>query len=196
MIELLRAKRNGAVEPSAHLPSNEWFELYYAELERRLSYFPRDYVHAVNTAVRELHPVCDRIADFAGSQPRTPQSERRALGWDFYCHSLRGMVLSVVALSWHCLGFDPGCPIDVARDLLDFLRKEGPKSPRDIQRKVSALNADQRDAVLKRLREEGLVTIDGKTVTATSFPDFVSSLHSDTRLPFPPNCWQVAREAK
>lgn len=193
---LLDGERGSTVEPSPHLPTNEWFAPYYDDLRRRLAHLPHDFAYAVNTTLRELLPVCERIARFAGRNTKASPLELDALRLDLFSHTLRGMVLSVISLSWHCRGFDPGCPLPTARALLNHLRKEGPTSLRDLQRKIPALNSDQRDEVLGRLKAEGLVKLEGKTVTATNFQEFVHALHSDDKLPHPPNLWQVALEAK
>ena len=194
LVRLFTLKRFGAVMPSPRLPDNEWVKRCDVDLRRRLAHLPSDYSHAVNTAVRELLPISERLAYFAGCESKANLAEVVALGMDFFGHALQGMAISIAGLAWHCLGFDPGCPLKVARDLLTQLRQQGPATLRDLLRKVPSLKATQRDLVLDRMVAENLVRIEGKIVTATRFPDFVSSLYSEQRFCRLPNIWQEVRD--
>ena len=88
----------------------------------------------------------------------------------------------MAALAWHCLGFDPGCPRKKALKALSDLRTRGPMSHSEILRSAH-LKKEERDLMLERLAAEDLIRVDGKTVTATTFDEFVAALHTRPELP-------------
>jgi hypothetical protein len=67
--------------------------------------------------------------------------------------------------------------------VLGDLRGNGPLSRNEIRRKHHLESKQQRDVVLERLAGEDLVRIDGQTVTAATFGEFVTALYSRPGLP-------------
>ena len=120
------------------------------------------------------------------------EGEIAALFWDLQAQALRGIVLSVAALAWHGLGFDPGCSRDVALKVLGLLREKGPMTLRDLQRNARLQSVEVRDALLERLAGEDLVRVEAKTVTAATCAEFVQALHDRLEFPPPANCWAAA----
>ena len=99
-------------------------------------------------------------------------------------HTLRGLVLSVTGLAWHGLGFDAGCPPSKTLKVLQRLRDEGAMTMSDLLRR-NHLKKGERDVLVDRFAEENLVRVDGKTVTATSYLEFVTALYARADLPAP-----------
>lgn len=170
-----------SISPS--LPENEWCQAYQSYLWKRLERLPLPYRHPVMSTVHQLKGVCNHIVNGIHASNPATEKELARLMCLLYGHTLRGITLSVAALAWHGLGFAPGCSIDRARKLLRHLRDAGTMSLRDIQRQVGFKSAQDRDELITRLSKEGLVVLDGKTVTAVSWSDFISSLHADSRFP-------------
>lgn len=181
-----RSARCLPVFASSRLPNSDWVSAYEAALRRRLQTLPGDYEFAVLQTVRQLDGVCDRIANFAG-EGKVGLMERVALCRDLYQHTLRGMVLGVVALSWHGPGLYLGPEAESLRDeafkLLRFLRNHGPASKSAILQRCH-LKKRQRDLLLERFSAEDLVQVDGTTVSATTYSEFVRALYE--RKEFPP----------
>ena len=68
--------------------------------------------------------------------------------------------------------------------VVNFIRKEGTVTKSDLLlAKGARVDAATRDVLLERLAAEDLVRIDGKTITATSFEEFVAALHLRPELP-------------
>jgi hypothetical protein len=76
-----------------------------------------------------------------------------------------------------------GCPREKAVKVLGDLRTNGPLSRSEIRRKHHLESKQQRDIVLERLAAEDLVRINGQTVTAATFEEFVTALYSHPGLP-------------
>lgn len=178
------------VEASLRLPPIDWFEHYQTVLRKRLSKLPGAYEFAILQAVHQLGGVCEQIAAQAAKETKDSQKERFALSWDLHSHVLRGIVIGIVGLAWHGLGFDPGCLQQKALKVLGDLREKGPMSQSDLLRSAH-LQKDARDALLHSLAAEGLVRVDGKQVFATTYSEFVQALYARTEFPEPANCWAV-----
>jgi hypothetical protein len=100
--------------------------------------------------------------------------------WPFV--AFRGLVISVVGLAYHGLGFDPGCSHAEAVALLRHLRERGPLSRRDLQLRFQSFTATQRDRVLERMAAERLIDLDARKVAAVPLADFIRSLHAQPEL--------------
>ena len=180
------------------LPASNWVADYQTALRRRLKMLPAPYEFAVLQAVHQLDGVCDRIVNFAGGS-EAGLEERVALCRDLYQHALRGMVLGVVGLSWHGPGLHlapESEPLRVkALKLLKYLRKNGATSKGVILQNCH-LKKHQRDNLLQQLAAEDLVRVDGATVTATTFSEFVRALHEREEFPQVTNHWAALRESQ
>ena len=171
------------------LPSNDWVEAHSQDCRRRLHLLPGTgtYDFAVLQLLRQLDSVCDQIARYAGNNHTATRKHISALFLDLYTRAFRGITLGVAALAWHCLGFDPGCPRDKAMKVLQDLRTKGPMSSSDVLRYGHLKDKEQRNVLVKCLTAEDLIRIDGTTVTATTFAEFVDALHSRPELPQAPD---------
>lgn len=180
--------RNAAISPahtSLKLPSMGWFVTHTDDIRRRLHLLPGlgTYEFAVLQVLHQLGSVCHQIANYAGSNRECKPDHIKTLMWDLHARTLRGITLGVAALAWHCLGCDAGCPREKAVKVLRGLRSIGPMSRNDIRRNYHLESKSQRDILLERLAAEDHVRIDGQTVTAASFKEFVSALHTRSELP-------------
>ena len=166
------------------LPPTGWFDAHANDVRKRLRRLPGNggYEFAVLQVLHQLGSVCNGIAHFAGGSPEATQAQISALFWDIHTRAFRGITLGVAALAWHCLGFDPGCPRKKALKALRDLRRKGSMSPSEILRSAH-LKKDERDLMLKRLLAEDLIQVEGKTVTAATFDEFVDALHARAELP-------------
>lgn len=144
---------------------------------------------------RQLIIVCQRLAVWTGEQSRATPAEIEALHLDLYGHTLRGMVIGVTGLAWHALGFDTGCPRAKAVKLLKYLRDNGPMTKSNLSR-GSHLTKDERDTLLDRFLTEVLVRVDGKTVTPTTYEEFVKALYARDTFPEPRNHWAELTDDK
>lgn len=165
------------VEEPAALPSFEWSQACGASLRGRLRELPAAYDYAVQRAVRELAPVCARIAAWTSRGSEAKREEVDALVLDLHALALHGMAIGVAALAWHGLGFDPGCPRSKMEKVLRDLRGKG-RLDKSAVRGCARLDKGQRDILLERLAAEDLVRVDGRMVEATGFAKFVAALHA------------------
>lgn len=180
--------RDAAVSPartSLELPPTDWYESHLKDIRRRLHLLPGPgtYEFAVLQVLHQLNSVCSQIARHAGNNHTATGADIIALFTDLRALAFRGITLGVAALAWHGLGFDPGCPREKAVKVLHGLRSKGSMSRNEIRRIHHLENKEQRDILLERLAAEDLVRIDGQTVTAASFEEFVTALHSRPELP-------------
>jgi len=186
------------VSASQRLPVSYWVEAYQTALRRRLAMLPATYEYAVLQAVHQLDGVCDRIVNFAGGS-EAGLEERVALCQDLYQHALRGMVLGIVGLSWHGYGLYLGMEGEPLRaeavKLLEYLRGRGPTSKSAILQNCH-LKKHQRDVLLEHLAAEDLVRVDGATVTATTFSEFVRALYKREEFPQVTNHWAEVGEGR
>ncbi len=186
------------VSASPCLPVSDWINAYQTALRRRLTMLPGGYEFTVLQAVHQLDGVCDRIVNFAADS-ETGLEERVALYQDLYQHALRCMVIGVAGLSWYghglCLGPE-GDPLRVgAVKLLKYLREKSPTSKSVILQNCH-LKKHQRDVLLEHLAAEDLVRVDGATVSATTFSEFVRALYKREEFPQVTNHWAKVRESR
>jgi hypothetical protein len=177
----------------AHLPAFPWMQHYEDQLRRRLNRLPGAYEVTILRAVHELAPVCVRIVE-QFSAPGTPHEELSKTFEDLYSMALRGMVMGVAGLSYHGLGIGPWEQHGALVDVLQHLRRSGPTSRRDFQRKFRVRKVDGRDALLGQLAAEGLVYLEAKMITAVPLAEFVQILH--TRFDLPVSARPESRAAK
>jgi hypothetical protein len=170
---------------SLELPEKDWLKAHTEDIRRRLRWLPGSgsYEFAVLQMLRQLSSVCSQIARHAGNNHTAKVVDNVALFVDLRDRAFRGITLGVAALAWHALGFDPGCPREKAVKVLGDLRTNGPLSRNEIRRKHHLESKQQRDIVLQRLAAEDLVRIEGQTVTAATFAEFVTALYSRPGLP-------------
>jgi hypothetical protein len=141
-----------------------------------------------------LRVICGkkRIVGFAGRNG-AELAELGALVRDLYGHALRGMALSVGGLSWLGLGLHLGPECEPLRDkalrLLKRLRTAGPATMTDLL-KNHHFSKREREALLARLMEEGLVRVEDKEVVATTYREFVERLHANAEFPPVVNHWK------
>lgn len=171
---------------SLQLPPTDWFEAHTNDVRRRLHLLPGDgtYEFAIQLLLRQLGSACDRIARYAGSNREATGECVSSLFWRLHARAFRGVTLGVAALAWHCLGFDPGCPREKALGVLNHIREKGSARKANLLlAKGCRVNAKTRDILLDRLAAENLIRVEGATVTAASFGEFVAALHSRPALP-------------
>ena len=174
----------------SHLPPDPWCLRYERVLRNRLHFLPGDYAFSVLRTIRDLGPVCSSIVGQAVNEADgETHEEALALFSDLYALSFRGILLSIVALAYHGLGFNPGCERPDALDILNEVRKTGSCTRRELQRKVREFKAEELDTVLTRLACEGLVRPESRKVTAVTPADFVKTLPTRTGLAEPELHW-------
>lgn len=181
---LWRSAPGPRAKTSLMVPPIDWFEAHYQDVRRRLHLLPGtgSYQFAVLQVLHQLGDVCAQIAHYAANNTTATPKQVAALFGDLHTRTFRGITLGVAALAWHGLGFNPGCPRQKALKALKDLRTKGPLSRSEVL--VGArLNKAERDLLLERLVAEDLVRVDGKTVTATTFLEFVAALHTRPGLP-------------
>jgi hypothetical protein len=176
------------VEEPANLIPDPWFEGYGRELRLRLRHLPANYEYTMQKLVRQFFPVCLRIARWCGTYSGSATAEIMALTYDLCAHATRGLVLSLAGLAWHGLGIDAGCSREKVLKALDCLRTGEPMTRSEL-RGGARLEKRERDLLVECFAAEDLVRIDGKTVTATTYEEFVDSLHRRKAFPEPRNHW-------
>ena len=183
------------VEEPINLIPDPWFEGYGRELRMRLRHLPANYESTMQKLARQLFPVCLRIASWCGIYSGSSNEEILALTYDLCGHTLRGLVLSVAGLAWHGLGIDAGCSQQKVVRVLEYLRTREPMTKSELLRGAH-LGKEERDGLLACLTAEGLIRVDGKIVTATSYVEFVEDLQVRKQFPEPVNHWaKVAQSA-
>jgi hypothetical protein len=194
-----RAMRVDPVKPSLRLPETDWIHTYRDALRRRLAHLPADYEFVISQLLRQLFGVCEHLASFAGAFGlQTPENEVGILFRDLYHHALRGITLSVAGLAW----FGPGLPLDPlcephrqkALKLIEHLRSGTTVTSTDLLKNYH-LKAAERDALLDRLEEEGLLKREGKRIEATCYREFVDHLYAREEFPAVENAWPTWEEA-
>jgi hypothetical protein len=183
------------VEEPNNLIPDPWFEGYGRELRLRLRHMHGDYEHAMQKLVRQLFPVCLRIAEWCGKYSGSNPKERMALTFDMCAHATRGLVLSVAGLAWHGLGIDAGCPPEKVAPVLEYLRTREVITRSELL-SGTRLDKNERNRMVECLAAEDLIRIDGKIITATSYAEFVESLHRRKALPEPINHWAAVASRK
>lgn len=168
------------VLPILRLPLSPSALPLQSALRKRLANLPATYEFAVLQAVHQLDGICDRIARFAMGN-ETKAEELVALYISLYENTLRGIVLSVVSLSYFGHGLYPDSECKnmrvKAHKLLRKLREKGPTNCGELL-KILHLSKEERDPLLERLREENLVRVEKGNATATNFTEFTKGLYS------------------
>ncbi|MDQ8190228.1 hypothetical protein [Roseibacillus persicicus] len=183
------------VSDPALTPSSPLAQLYLKALRHRLIHMDATYDYSIQRLVRELYSVCLEISKVAACNESKPsEGKAEAILWDLYHNTLRGIAISVEALTWHRIGFPPTNIDADFNKVLTLLRKNKPLSPRDIQRKGRLSDASYRDRILARLESESLIKVEGKSVQATTFTDFTKALYQNPKFPAPPSCWQLLQQ--
>lgn len=197
LLPSLIAKRfTTPVEEPANLMPDEWTANYGRILRRRLRELPSAYEYSMQRAVRQLFPVCKRLASTASKwSPGDTAAERDALFLDLYRNTLRGMVIGVAGLAWHGIGFDPGCDRNKAVTALRNLRKDGSVSLSDLLT-GARLTKEERDSLVERFAAEGLLRVEGKRVTAATYEEFVTFLYACPEFAPPPGEWAALQEKR
>ena len=176
------------VEEPTNLIPDPWFEGYGRELRLRLRHLPENYEHAMQRKIRQLFPVCLRIASWCGTYSGSSTEEIMALTYDLCAHATRGLVLSVAGLAWHGLGIDAAFPQQEIARVLNYLRT---RKPMTLSKLLSGAHLEKvdRNLLVECLSAEDLIRVDGKIVTATSYAEFVERLYERKTFPEPVNHW-------
>jgi len=171
-----------AVTPT-QAPNDSWSNYYNDYVWNRLTHLPVNYRSSVLECVNKLSIACENIALITAKLGGAGNAVVTKITADLYIHTLRGITIGLAYLAWHGLGFDPGYPLPLVRKLLRMLREKETMSLRDVQRLARFGNAAIRDDVLARLAVEGLVTVDGKKVTAVTHANFIDGLYAREEFP-------------
>lgn len=187
------------VKSSPRLPETDWIHTYRDALRRRLAHLPADYEFVLSQLLRQLFGVCDRLASFAGVFGlQAPENEMGILFRDLYHHALRGITLSVAGLSWFGLGLPLGPTSEPHRQkvlkLIENLRSGTTVTSTDLLKNYH-LKAAERDALLDRLEEEGLIKREGNRIVATRYREFVDHLYAREEFPAVENAWPAWEES-
>lgn len=161
-------------------------EAYVKDIRRRLHLMsdPGTYEFAILQVLHQLRDVCYAIARYACKCQNLKGDQLLALWFDLNAYTLRGIATGIAAFAWHGLGFDPGCTRQKAVKIIKQLREKGEMTPSEIQRSAH-LKKEERDLMLKRLCAEDLIRVEGQTVKATTFAEFVTAIHARPTLPEP-----------
>ena len=196
IFDLIAASLPDSFTDPVEEPANLIQEGYGSELRMRLRHLPADYEYSMQKLARQLFPVCLRIASWCGKYSGSTNEEIMAVTDDLCGHALRGLVLSIAGLAWHGLGIDAGCPHPTTVRVLEYLRLREPMTMSELARGAH-LAKKERDLLVERLRAEDLIRVEGKIVTATSYAEFVESLHQRKEFPEPQNHWaKVSKKAQ
>jgi hypothetical protein len=139
---------------------------------------------------RQIFPVSLRLANWAGKYSGASGEESEAIARDLCAHALRGLAISVAGLAWHGYGLNDGIPRQEAMRVLDNIRATGPMSHSDVAR-GNRISKETRNQLVKCFAAQDLVKIDGKLVTATTYPEFVEALYAREEFPEPPKHWKA-----
>jgi hypothetical protein len=173
------------VVPSLRLPGSDWVRHYHRKLLEHLAVLPLQSLFPVLQAVHQLEGVCKRIVG-AARGPSCTDNEAIALYRDLYHHTFRGIVISMASQLWFGLGLMPGEEHDDLRKkaerLLRRLRDKGPVTKTDLLKNFH-LTKLERDALLEQLAGQGLIRVDGGSVAATSYREFVEGLYAREEFP-------------
>ena len=173
---LLANKPDTTILTNPRLFPYTYYQHHQTFLWTRLEKLPLECRFPIIESVHRLSSACEQIALHAGLLSKQDEKQIIELMMNLHSITLRGISISIAYLAWYGLGFHLGCPLKKARKLLHKLRKDGPLSLREIQRTIGLKSATTRDNVLKNLMQEGLITIEGKIVSAVTHTDFVAEL--------------------
>jgi hypothetical protein len=173
------------VIPALRLPRSDWVRHYHQKLLEHLAVLPLQTLFPVLQAVHELEGVCKRIVG-AARGPSCTDNEAIALYRDLYHHTLRGIVIGMASQLWFGLRLMPGEEHDDLRKeaerLLRRLRDKGPVTKTALLKNFH-LFAPERDLLLEELAGQGLIRVDGDSVVAGSFREFVAGLYGSEEFP-------------
>jgi hypothetical protein len=190
MTSMLPRVRANALEDPANFVSGPWFARYATYLRSRLRSLPDDYDFLMQRMARQIFPVSLRLANWAGKYSGASGEESEAIARDLCAHALRGLAISVAGLAWHGYGLNDGIPRQEAMRVLDNIRATGPMSHSDVAR-GNRISKETRNQLVKCFAAQDLVKIDGKLVTATTYPEFVEALYAREEFPEPPKHWKA-----
>jgi hypothetical protein len=180
-----RSVRLQPVEAAPLLPGSDWVRRYHLKLLERLAALPLAALFPALQAVHQLEGVCRRIVGVACG-PTCTEDEAGALYRDLYRHTLRGLVVGLASHLWFGVGLMPGEEHDETRAkagrLLRRLRVKGPVTMTDLLKNFH-LSKRERDALLEQLAGDGLLQVDGSTVVATPYREFVEGLYASEEFP-------------
>lgn len=185
-----RLSEQSLFEEPVNFSQHPWFAHYAKMLRQRLSRLPGDFEHAFQRMGRQLFPACLIFVgslEFAGET----QEEIEALALDLAAHTMRGVTIGIAGLAWHGMGiYDHNGPwYRESCRVLKYLRKMGPMTISDLNRRAHIKNKEVRDILVSRFAKENLVRIEGKVVRQTGFDEFVHALYDCNECPLPPNFW-------
>ncbi len=173
------------VVPALRLPGSDWVRHYHRKLLEHLAVLPLQPLFPTLQAVHQLEGVCKRIVGVARG-PHSTEDEAIALYQDLYHHTFRGIVIGMASQLWFGPGLMPGEKHDDLRKkaerLLRRLRDKGPVTKTDLLKNFH-LTKPERDALLEQLAGLGLLRLDGPTVAATSYREFVEWLYASEEFP-------------
>ena len=190
MTSMLPRDRANALEDPANFVSGPWFAHYAAYLRSKLWSLPADYDFLMQRLARQIFPVSLRLASWAGQYSGASGEESEAIARDLCAHTLRGLAISVAGLAWHGYGLNDGLPRKEAMRVLDTIRATGPMSHSDVAR-GNRISKETRNQLMKYFAAQDLVKIDGKVVTASTYPEFVEALYARKEFPEPPKHWKA-----
>ncbi len=175
------------VETALRLPGADWVRRYHLALRKRLALLPLAAEFPALQAIHQLDEICRRIVGVAWG-PHSTEGEALALYQDLFHHTLRGLVIGMASHTWFGMGLMPGAEWVALRKkaarLLDRLRHEGPVTKTDLLKNFH-LCKQERDVLLEQLAGQGLlrVDVDGRTVAATTYREFVVGLYASEEFP-------------
>ena len=188
MTSRLPGFRADVLEEPANLVPGPWFARYGECLRTKLRSLPGDFDFLMQRMARQLFPVSERLATWAGRYQGASRDECEVISLDLCAHALRGLVISVAGLEWHGFGLEGPVPREKAVHVLNRIRTSGPMSFSDIAHK-SHIQKETRDALMELFAAKCLVKIQGKMVTATTYSEFVDALYARDEFPEPPKSW-------
>jgi hypothetical protein len=135
--------------------------------------------------IHQLEGVCAQIVDEV-MRNRASEEAGPLLHWYLFHESLRGLVIGVASHTWFGQGLMPDEKDQEVRKkavrLLHRLRQEGPATKTDLL-KNHHLSAHDRDRLLDPLGQQDLVRLEGNTVAATTYREFVEGLYASAEFP-------------
>jgi hypothetical protein len=180
------------VIPSPRLPYSNWIRQYHVALRKRLAAFPVPAEFPTLQSIHELEEVCKRIVGVA-CDGTTTQEQALALLHDLFHHTLRGLVIGMASHIWFGVGLLPGEEQEALRAkaarLLRRLRQNGPVTKTELLKNLLR-NKRDRDAVVEALTDRGLIRVEGDTVAATSYREFVEGLDASKEFPAVESQWE------
>lgn len=152
---------------------------YEKVLVAHLQARPAHYGFVVQKLVRDLQQVTTILVDLL--EKDAPKSDSiRDLVAPLYLTALHGITLGVCSLSFHPHG---GISPAQEKKLLSFVRENQQVTRREISRRFTTVNAEERDKLLDELDSLGLLTLNGKEVHATSFESYIDAINSCGMMP-------------